>query len=134
MPYERITDTSKPGGRPKLGGGEDRSEILRFRTTIAERAQIESAARACGLSKSEYIRQLALGHKPRASAAQDHAATVSELNKLVLEAGRVGNNVNQLARSVHRDSAFQECWREIAQEVKSLNGKLTAALERVLRE
>lgn len=132
MPEQRTTRTVKPGGRPRKSDGEALSEILKFRTSISERAQIEAAARAAGLSVSAFVRQRALGHTPRATSSRTEAATISELNRLVVEAGRVGNNVNQLARSVHRDSAFQEWWREIAREVDALNGQLRGALERLV--
>ena len=130
MAQERKTTTSKTGGRPKKADGNARTELFNFRTTLAERAEIERAARQAGLSPSEYVRSLALGNKPRASRPATDPALISELNRLVMEAKRIGNNVNQLARATHRDSTFQQWWREIGQEVRTITGQLQALLER----
>ncbi len=37
---------------------------------------------------------------------------------LVSELNAIGNNVNQLARSVHRGSAFSDFWEEVGQELQ----------------
>ena len=51
---------SKRAGRPKLAAGEKRKTIFRFVTTAAEAAKIRRAAKAAGLTISEYLRSVAL--------------------------------------------------------------------------
>lgn len=78
--------------RPKKLPDELRIDTLAFRLTPAERLQIEDAARAAGVTASEYARMQTLRGRvvvqPRQSL--DHAA-FDQLR-------RIGVNLNQLAR------------------------------------
>lgn len=106
--------------RPTKHDHEKRSATERYRVTIAERAYIRAQAKAAGLTPSEYSRRRALGYEvPAKSAAAPNAAMVSELN-------RIGVNINQLARSVHRGSAFQEFWLEIGDEINGILAQLVS--------
>ena len=120
------------GGRKALPATEKRSERFTIRTTLAERAQIETAARSVGMTPSDYMRARALGFTPKTSPAPDMSITLAELNRIVLELKRVGNNVNQLAKSVHLDTGFQQYWREVGQEVKTLTSTAHNVLARML--
>ncbi|MEL6322950.1 MAG: plasmid mobilization relaxosome protein MobC [Pseudomonadota bacterium] len=118
------------GGRPPKDG-EKRDEFITLRVTPSEKHAIEEHARACGLRASDYARSLALGFKPSASEAMHtDPAVVSLLNTIVLQTKRIGNNVNQLARSTHRGSAFQQFWAEIGDELRIQ----VADAQRALRE
>ncbi|MEL6120173.1 MAG: hypothetical protein AAFR49_10895 [Pseudomonadota bacterium] len=133
----RTTQTSKPGGRPRVAKAAARSEVVRARVSIAERGRIEAAAAQAGMRTSDYIRLRVLGEMPASPPARSHGtdpAVISLLNRLVLEAARIGNNANQLARATHRGSAFQEFWREIGYEVKATTDQARAVLAKVLDE
>lgn len=106
--------------RPRKEQHEKRSTPMQFRATVAEQEYIRAQAETAGIKPSEYLRRRALGYEVVAKAQLSaNAALVSELN-------RIGVNVNQLARSVHRDSAFQEYWREIGVELNTLLAKVAA--------
>ena len=106
--------------RPEKSPEEKRSEVARFRLTIAERAFLRSQAEAAGLSEAEYLRKRALGLPVRAASERSDPALVSELN-------RIGVNVNQLARATHRGTDFTRYWREIGTR---LEGILARVLDR----
>ena len=106
--------------RPNKHDHEQRSVKEQYRVTVAERAYIRAQAKAAGLRPSEYSRRRALGYEvPVKAAAAPNAALISELN-------RIGVNVNQLARSVHRGSAFQSFWEEIGEELVAVLTKLVS--------
>ena len=98
--------------RPAKQTEEKRTEQLKIRLTIAEIEQLRAAAKAAGLSVSDYARAQMLGSQlPIRVTTRRDPALVSELN-------RIGINVNQLARAHHRDSAFVRYWREVGDELR----------------
>ena len=106
--------------RPKKEPTEARDQRFNLRFTLAEIEHIRAQAHVAGLDPHEYLRRRALGHVVAPAAArQADPALVSELN-------RVGVNVNQLARAVHRDSAFASYWREIGEELQAVLRKALA--------
>ncbi|MEQ8750323.1 MAG: plasmid mobilization relaxosome protein MobC [Amphiplicatus sp.] len=106
--------------RPKKQDGEQRSETARFRVTVAEREYIRAQARAAGLPEAEYLRRRALGYAvPPARSGLPDPALISELN-------RIGVNVNQLARAMHRGSDFVQSWRVVGDELSSILAKVAA--------
>ncbi|MEO1322259.1 MAG: plasmid mobilization relaxosome protein MobC [Pseudomonadota bacterium] len=108
--------------RPKKAETEKRTEQLNLRYTLDEKERIRVAAARAGLRPSEYIRRRALNIPVPVKAANSAVDPA-----LIVALNRIGNNVNQLALSVHRGSDFQAYWRDIGGE---LQGVLSAALER----
>lgn len=101
--------------RPKKEPHEKRSERpFNPRFTVAEVEYIRAQADAAGIGPHEYMRRRALdynvpsGHRQRADPG------------LVNEINRIGVNVNQLAIAVHRGSDFQEHWKSIGDEIRSV--------------
>ena len=62
---------------------------------------LESSARACGLIRTAYLRRLLLGTEVKARPAQ-------EIKELRTEIHHIGNNINQIARSVNAGIARAE--------------------------
>ena len=58
-----------------------------LRLSQEEKTLLENSARCCGLSKTAYLRRLILGAEVRALPSQ--------------EINHIGNNINQIARSVN---------------------------------
>lgn len=73
-----------------------RDQTIRIRTTADEMAQIRKLATARGLSISEMLRRAALGVRMPIRGF-DHTHVVL-LTRTLSELGRIGGNVNQLAR------------------------------------
>lgn len=106
-------------GRPPKDAADKRDQRFNLRYTLAEIEHLRAQAYAAGLDPHEYARRRTLGHTVApASARLADPALISELNRL-------GVNVNQLARAVHRGSAFTGAWQELGEQVE-------AALRKVL--
>ena len=104
--------------RPKKQDHERRSEVLYIRQTPDERAHVDRQAAIAGLDAVEYARQQLSGARVyQAAEAKTAQADAGDLlvavDALALETKRVGNNVNQLARAVHRGSDHQHYWQEV---------------------
>ena len=72
-----------------------------LRLSKEERARLESSARRCGLSKTAYLRRLIMGTPVKARPAQEIRALRTEIH-------HIGNNINQIARSVNAGIARPE--------------------------
>jgi uncharacterized protein (DUF1778 family) len=89
----------------------DRRNIpLAVRFTEAERDSLNRAAQAAGLTLSDHIRRAALPEAPPPAARPKRAASrpsvkdADKLATLLAAVGRIGNNVNQLARVANAGS------------------------------
>jgi hypothetical protein len=67
---------------------------LCLRLDPQERERLEADAKRCGLSKSVYLRRLIMGAEVKARPSE-------EIKKLRTEIHYIGNNINQIARSVN---------------------------------
>lgn len=104
-------------GRPVKQPNERRCAQMNIRLTLAEAEYIRAQALAAGLTEAEFIRRAAIGLAVKPAHARADAALISELNA-------IGNNVNQLARAVHRGRGLPPFWSAVA-------GRLTALLDEV---
>jgi hypothetical protein len=97
--------------RPKKADTERRSEQTKERWTVSELEDVNHRAAQVGLPRAEFIRLCALTQplpEGRGKANPELAHALS----------RIGNNVNQLAKSVHLDTGFQQYWHEIGEELR----------------
>lgn len=62
---------------------------------------LKEDAKRCGLSKSAYLRRLIMGHPVRERPG-------AEIKELRTEIHHIGNNINQIARSVNAGIASKE--------------------------
>ncbi len=74
---------------------------LCIRLSPTEKALLVQNAKLVGLSKTAYIRKLIVGTTPR-------ARPTAELQALRTEIHKIGNNINQIARSVNAGIATKE--------------------------
>ena len=72
-----------------------------LRLSQEEKTLLENSARCCGLSKTAYLRRLIMGTPVKARPAQ-------EIKDLRTEIHHIGNNINQIARSVNAGIARPE--------------------------
>ncbi|MEM6275370.1 MAG: plasmid mobilization relaxosome protein MobC [Pseudomonadota bacterium] len=106
--------------RPSKDPSELRTQRFNLRFTLAEIETLRANAAAAGQEPHEYARRRVLGHRvPPAPSRGSDPALLSELN-------RIGVNVNQLARSVHRGSDFQHYWREVGAALQAVLAKVAA--------
>lgn len=62
---------------------EPDSVIIQIRVTQDQRKRIDRTAEKCGLSRSEYIRQIALGHEPQVPLPPAFYRCCEDLDKLI---------------------------------------------------
>lgn len=74
-----------------------RQAVLGVRLTAAERAQIEAQAARAGLALGSHARRVLLGAEPPRQARRP-SVEAAALSAAVAQLGRVGSNLNQLAR------------------------------------
>lgn len=107
--------------RPKLADADRRDERSEQRYTLAELEHIKAQAQRAGISASEFIRRRALSQPVRAAnVAAPSPALISELN-------RIGVNLNQLTRAVHRG-------RDTSGQWDGLDVQLATVLEAVIEQ
>ena len=78
---------------------------IHFEMTADQYQQLSENAKACGLSKRAYLIRLIQGHPPK-------ARQTDEMKALRREIHAIGNNINQIARSVNAGIATPEDARE----------------------
>ena len=91
-----------PDGRPKLDPEEKRSELLKSYVTPGEADLIKVRCSLAGMSISDFLRSLALDQEINSTANPD------ELKKIRAELGKIGSNINQIARAVNSGEEFDE--------------------------
>lgn len=119
-----------------------RDVVVAFRLTASEAAHVDAAGAALKWPRrrADYCRAAALyvaRHKVPAPAKPVRlpprrlpALDTRLLTQLLGQLGKVGSNVNQLARRAHRDGAAPQeiTIKEIAQDVASIRAAILAAL------
>jgi hypothetical protein len=88
--------------RPKKSSTDRRNKRIEIRLTGGEESMLACAAADAGLTVSDDIRKLALGIKPiRQMATPERAALIKGLAEL----GKVGSNINQIAKALNTEIA-----------------------------
>lgn len=109
----------KAGGRPTKQPHEKRHVQMNIRLTLAEAEYIRAQAIAAGITEAEYVRRAVTGVAVKPARKRVDAALISELNA-------IGNNVNQLARAVHRGQPLPPYWQAIADRLCQLLDEVAA--------
>lgn len=104
-----------------------RTERIEIRLTEQERIDLNTHAEIAGAEVSEYVRSKIFGTVPRKhSQATGERA---ELIKALGELGKIGSNVNQIARALNRDVVPDPWMIETAtKEIENLGHYLRAVL------
>ncbi len=74
---------------------------MHFEMTPEQYQLLSTSARTCGLSKRAYLVQIIEGNVPKVRSSDEVKALRTEIH-------RIGNNINQIARSVNSGIAKQE--------------------------
>ena len=85
--------------RPPKNGEDIRTETIRFRVTQDEKNGLWLNASQAGFTPSDFIRSRVLGAKP---ARRVPNANQELLIRLKGEVGKLGSNINQIARALNR--------------------------------
>ena len=121
-PPRCIPDTvAQPEPPARKQPRRQRRHIERFRTDDAERAALHERVRESGLSLGAYLRKCALGQAGPRSRRRRPEIDIVLLARNNAELNRIGNNLNQVARALHRDDPER-------QSVDALRAALLATL------
>jgi hypothetical protein len=114
-------------GRPRVK--DARTKLIHLRCTDHERAAIKAVAEEAGFSVGAFLRLLALGDAgPR--AVRRPPAERAELARILGELGKIGSNVNQIAKAIHTTRNLPS-WSELA-EIKADIARMCAAVLKAL--
>lgn len=97
-PYE----TDNQGGRPRKDPADKRSVKKQTHFTPDEATEIEMKCAMAGMTEAEFLRKLALDQEISAQANPD------ELRGIRAELGKIGSNINQIAKTANSGKKFDE--------------------------
>ena len=96
--------------RPKKENGLTHTHHVNLRLTDTQYEIICKAAEQADLSMSEYIRRQLI--KGKVIAKYEIVADVPELKKLIAEFGKIGSNLNQIARHFNQGGIHSQEMRQ----------------------
>jgi hypothetical protein len=113
----------RPGALPPRPAKPKRTRVLFVRLTPDEHHDVVTRARECGLSASAYAEQRLQGRGP---------TPIPPLNEETYrELGRIGNNINQIARCLHQHTGDDPTVDELVAMIADL-GVLLAEIRLVV--
>lgn len=86
--------------KPKKSDKRQRTETIFARVTPEEKSAIMARADRAGMASAAFMRALALGD-PGPRARRHPPVNHIALRQIIADLGRIGNNLNQLARSMN---------------------------------
>lgn len=124
-------------GRPKMNGGK-KSKFINVRFTDEEHKLVEALEKELGISKTELIRMRILSDAPRTII--NSKELIRHLDHIGAEMGRVGNNINQLARHANTlnlqgalNSAVVGKFNALIDDYVKVQQQLEASLRKIIR-
>ena len=110
-----------------------RNHIIKTRLDDEEHAEFLRRMELYGMSQSEFIRQAVSGApvKPIITVHPVNDQLLSAIGKLTAEYGRIGNNLNQIARSLN---VWRSPYPEMAKELRDSAADLAALKFEVLQK
>lgn len=110
-----------------------RTHIIKTRVTEEEHADFMERLTAYGMSQSEFIRQAITGAtvKPIIIVSPVNDELLAAVGKLTAEYGRIGGNLNQIARTLNE---WHSPYPQLAGEVRAAVSDLAALKFEVLQK
>ena len=110
-----------------------RSRVVKTRMTEEEYAEFAERLSACNMSQSEFIRQAITGAaiRPIITVSPVNDELLAAVGKLTAEYGRIGGNLNQIARYLNEYGAP---YNALSGEVRAAIADLAALKYEVLQK
>ena len=110
-----------------------RSRVVKTRMTEEEYAEFAQRLSACNMSQAEFIRQAITGAaiRPIVTVSPVNDGLLAALSKLTAEYGKIGGNLNQIARSLNE---YGSPYRGLEKEVRGAAADLAALKFEVLQK
>lgn len=109
--------------KPKTYQTPKRHCVIKTRLTEAERADFEQRCSTLSMSQSEYIRQAIFYSRitPVIRVSQNSEELLTSVSSLVAQYGKIGSNLNQIARYLNEGSPpYQGLSRELREAAADL--------------
>ena len=110
-----------------------RSRVIKTRLTEEEYAEFSERVTLCQMSQSEYIRQALIKSRirPVITVSPVNDELLATVGKLTAEYGKIGGNLNQIARCLNGYSAP---YNALSKEVRTAIAELAALKFEVLQK
>ena len=110
-----------------------RSRVVKIRMTEEEYAEFTERLSACNMSQAEFIRQAITGAaiRPIITVSPVNDELLSTVGKLIAEYGKIGGNLNQIARALNE---YGTPYNALSVEVRAAISDLAALKFEVLRK
>ena len=110
-----------------------RSRVIKTRLTEEEYAEFSERVTLCQMSQSEYIRQALIKSRirPVITVSPVNDELLSAVGKLTAEYGKIGGNLNQIARCLNEYGAP---YPQLAKELRGTAAELAALKYEVLQK
>ena len=110
-----------------------RSRVVKTRMTEDEYAEFAERLSACNMSQAEFIRQAITGAaiRPIITVSPVNDELLSTVGKLIAEYGKIGGNLNQIARALNE---YGTPYNTLSVEVRAAISDLAALKFEVLRK
>ena len=110
-----------------------RSRVVKTRLTDEEHAEFLERLSVCEMSQAEYIRQALIKSRirPVVTVSPVNDELLSAVGKLTAEYGKIGGNLNQIARCLNEYGAP---YNTLSNEVRAAIAELAALKFEVLRK
>ena len=110
-----------------------RSRVVKTRMTEEEYAEFAERLSACNMSQAEFIRQVITGAaiRPIITVSPVNDELLSTVGKLIAEYGKIGGNLNQIARALNE---YGTPYNTLSVEVRAAISDLAALKFEVLRK
>jgi len=110
-----------------------RSRVVKTRMTEEEYAEFAERLSACNMSQAEFIRQAITGAaiRPIITVYPVNDELLSTVGKLIAEYGKIGGNLNQIARALNE---YGTPYNTLSVEVRAAISDLAALKFEVLRK
>ena len=109
--------------QPKVYNTPKRHCVIKTRLTEAERADFEQRCATLSMSQSEYIRQAIFYSRitPVIRVSQNSEELLTSVSSLVAQYGKIGSNLNQIARYLNEGSPpYQGLSKELREAAADL--------------
>ena len=110
-----------------------RSRVVKTRMTEEEYAEFAERLSACNMSQAEFIRQAITGAaiRPTITVSPVNDELLSAVGKLIAEYGKIGGNLNQIARALNE---YGTPYNTLSVEVRAAISDLAALKFEVLQK
>lgn len=126
---DSIDPSPLPAKRKSGSNTRQRTSSVLIRLTPEERAEVEEAASRAGLTVASYGRRQMLGSTPPRSVKRPPIEREAAA-RLLAALGKIGSNLNQIARSVNTGIANENTLHDALQEADLLKQVIRKAIGR----